>query len=251
MTHAKLPRRTGPDADPGETPAALAVTPVAAPRGSPRLAAGFWLVAAFVLIALLKPWGGGGRVAATLLPDVAGPAEITPEPTEDRSAVGLAEPVCLGAGAWRIATLETWRARSVRVWRAIEPVGAATGPLDPSIPAVPVAADVLTGLGWCAPAYGSEQPIGPAHVRAWQVVDGAAHEVALRQVQPADGVTPIAALYLPATGAWTSGRVVFEYRDDGTGALRWLAADLQIAALAPGPSAGASPAASSPAPSSP
>jgi len=216
------------DSDPPPDHIDLSVTRVQPPRAAPRLGAAMWLAAVFVVIAVLKPWGGGGRVAETLRPDVGAAVEVTPTPTEDRSAAGLAVSVCLGTGAWRVATLETWRNRDVRVWRAIEPAATAAGPLDPSIPSVPVVADVLSGLGWCAPAFGPDEPVGPATVRAWLVVDGAAHAVTLRQIQPADGVTPIAALYLPVAGPWTSGRIVFQYTDSGAGAVSWFAADLQI-----------------------
>ncbi len=241
MTHSQPPRRPGsqppePERDLGRIDIPVAL--VQPPRPAPRLNALVWLAAALVVIAVLKPWGGGGRVAETLRPDAAGPVDVTPAPTEDRSATGLALPICLGTGAWRVATLETWRSRDVRVWRAIEPIAKATGPTDPAIPSVPVVADVLGGLGWCAPAFGDGQPAGPATVRAWAVADGAARAISLRQVQPVDGVTPIAALYLPAGGAWTSGRVVFEYTDDGSDLVAWFAADLQIL---PPPSPGPSP----------
>ena len=203
-----------------------------------------WLVAAFVVIAVLKPWGGAGRATATLRPDAVAAPERTPVPTEDRSATGLALPICLGTGAWRIVTLETSLNRNVRVWRAIEPVATATGPLDPTIPSVPVVADVLSGLGWCAPAFGDDQPVGPARVRAWLVLDRYVEPVTLRQVQPEHGTTPIAALYLPASGSWMSGRIVFEYTDAGTDAVRWFAADLKI--TPPAPPASPSPASPSP-----
>src|SRR5215207_4302784 len=109
MTHAQRPRRTG--SGPDDNPVDLAVTRVQAPRSAPRLAAAMWLLAAFVLAAVLKPWGGGGPVEATLRPDMAVPIEVTPAPTEDRSATGLAVETCLGAGSWQIATLETWQER--------------------------------------------------------------------------------------------------------------------------------------------
>ena len=264
MSHAQPPRssRTGsnpsdPDDASGAASDELRLTRVQGSRGATGIGRAMWLLAAFVVLAVLKPWGGGGPIAATLRPDVAVPVEITPVPTADRTDVGLALEACLGTGAWRVATLETWRNRDVRVWRAIEPATTATGPLDPSIPAVPVVADVLHGLGWCAPAYGPQQPIGPARVRAWQVVNGAARSITLRQVQPEDGITPIAALYLPASGAWTTGLVVFQYTDVGSGSSGWFAADLEILGAAPTPaleqpaspgtSAGASPGPRSPA----
>jgi hypothetical protein len=241
MTHAQAPRRSGPSVDEDIEPA---VTRVQSPRDAPRLAATMWLAAAFVVIAVLKPWGGGGPITATLRPGVAVPVEPTPVPTEDRTARGLAASTCLGTGGWRVATLETWQGRDVRVWRAIEPVALASGPLDPRIPTVPVVADVLSALGWCAPAFGPEQPVGPARVRAWQVIDGIARSVTLHRVLPEEGITHIAALYLPASGRWTTGLVVFQYADTGTGASAWFGADLRILgapasspATSPGPPA--------------
>src|SRR5207245_10419964 len=84
-------------------------------------------------------------------------------------------------------------------WHAIEPIGAATGPLDPAIPSVPIVAVQLGALGWCAPAYGSDRPIGPVSVRAWIVIGGRATDLQLEQGRPTAGVTPIAPLYLPLT----------------------------------------------------
>jgi hypothetical protein len=240
MTTAQSTRR--PRSSPEDEPARIAIARVATRRAGPRLGAAIWLVGAFVVVAVLKPWGWGGPIAATLRPDVAVPIEATPDASEDRSATALATAMCLGAGAWRVASLETWRHHDVRVWRAIEPVTRGTGPLDPAIPAVPIVADAITGLGWCAPAFGPDQPTGPARVRAWLVADGIARSVTLRQVQPEDGITPIAAMYLPASGPWTTGLVVFQYADTGTGWSGWFAADLRI--LGPvSPSAPATPAA--------
>lgn len=246
MSNAQPPRRIGtqapePERDPNHID--LRVARVQPMRAAPRLAAAMWLVAAFVIVAVLKPWGGGGPVAETLRPDAAAAPAITPAPTEDRSATGLALPICLGTGAWRVATLETWRNRDVRVWRAIEPVATMTGFDDPRIPSVPVVADQLSGLGFCAPAYGPDMPVGPAHVQAWQLVSATvATNVSLRQVQPVDGATPIAGLYVPRFGPWTSGRIVFFYEDTGAGTTRWFAVDLKVTAAPASP--GASPAAS-------
>jgi hypothetical protein len=223
--------------------------PVRARPSDARLAPALSLVAVLVALAILKPWGTGSP-EATLRPiAVAAPTSvpITPAPTEDRSADGLAVPICLGTGGWRIASLERWRTQDVRVWRAIEPIASATGPLDPAIPSVPVGAIVFGGLGWCAPAFGPDRPVGPATVTAWSVRSGVAAGLQLRQVRPLDGSTPIAALYLPLTRCpestnclpllpepvprpWDSGRIVFRYRDEGTGRVLWLAADVTILA---------------------
>ena len=211
----------------------------------PGVARALWVAVALLAVAILKPWGGGSTVPS-VRPVAVAPAAIaaTPLPTEDRTAEGLAAQICLGAGAWEVVSLETWRTRDVRVWRAIEPIPAADGPADPAIPSVPVGAQEVAALGWCAPSFGPRRPTGPAKVSAWSVRNGVATDLALRQVQPA-AVTALAALYVPLTscpdrticapllpdpvpGPWTTGRVVFHYVDGGGTTDAWLAADLDI-----------------------
>jgi len=223
------------------------VTPVLPPIADRGLAMAGFVVALVVGLAFVKPWGevgdaptpGPRRVAATA---TAGP---TPQPTDDESAEGLAAPVCLGAGAWRIASLETWRDHDVRVWRAIEPVADASGPLDPAIPTVPLFGLEIEALGWCAPAYGPERPVGPVEVNGWIVLDGVAQVLELRQVLPARGTTVLAGLYVPlapcALGVpcapaqtrfvpqrWVTGRVIFRYEDRGAATTLWFGADVEL-----------------------
>ncbi|MBI2781094.1 MAG: hypothetical protein HYX55_04770 [Chloroflexi bacterium] len=252
MTRSQRERQPPPDP---ETPAPDPRTIRVQPRsGDPSMAAAVWTVAALVGLAILKPWGTGSpRTTPAPRPVTSVAAVVTPAPTEDRSADGLAAPICLGTGAWRVATLERWPTQDVRVWRAIEPIQTAGGPTDPSIPSVPIVAVELTGLGWCAPSYGPDVPVGPVTVSAWSVTGGVATELALRQVRPADGTTPIAALYLPLTrcpeptvcipllpapvpGSWTTSRVVFRWIDGGAGRTAWFAAEIQILPPAPAPS---------------
>ncbi|HYK95581.1 MAG TPA: hypothetical protein VE011_06935 [Candidatus Dormibacteraeota bacterium] len=210
------------------------------------LPAALGVVVALVVVAILKPWAWGTPAPTGLLGvDAGATAEVTPIPTEDRSAAGLAGSVCLGTGGWTVASLETWRTQDVRVWRAVEPVVSATGPLDPSIPSVPIVAIKLSALGWCAPGYGRAMPVGPADVTAWTVQGSGAVRLELRQVRPVDGITPIAALYVPLTRCtepticasllpapvprpWTTERVVFHYQDEGTPTTAWFAADITI-----------------------
>ena len=226
------------------------VTPVRPPIADRGLAMAGVVVAIVVGLAFVKPWGEAGeaptpgprRVAATA---TAGP---TPQPTDD-SAEGLAAPVCLGAGGWRIASVETWRDHDVRVWRAVVPADLASGPLDQAIPTVPLFGLEVQALGWCAPAYGPERPVGPAEVTGWIVLDGVAHLLELRQVLPARGTTALAGLYLPVapcalgvpcapaqtrfvTQRWVTGRVVFRYEDRGAATTLWFGADVELYASA-------------------
>ena len=232
--------------EPDEGDRGPSLKPVGSRPRSHWLAGATSLVTVLVAIAILKPWGPGSapvppRPARTALLIAAAP---TTRPTED-SAEGLAAPICLGAGGWRVASLETWRKQHVRVWRAVEPIGDAAGPLDPRIPTVPVVALEIEALGWCAPAYGADQPIGPAAVTAWFVLDDIAAEVQLRQVLPGRGTTPMAALYRmrgicppgpvcsttpvdPLTEPWTTGRVVFRYLALEGHRVFWFAADIDI-----------------------
>lgn len=230
-----------------------AVLPVQPRTGNTRVAGALWAASALILVAVVKPWGIGALASETPGPQAqATPAPVTPAPTADLSADGLAAPICLGTGGWRVASIETWRTQDVRVWRAIEPIADASGPLDPAIPSVPIVAIVLPALGWCAPAFGPNRPVGPAFVTAWNVADGRTTELLLHQVQPASGSTPIAALYEPLTrcpqpsicvpllpepvpAPWGAGRIVFRYVD-GTGTSAWFAADVELL-TEPAPSA--------------
>lgn len=244
------------DRDPIEDDATgfrLSTEPVRAPSAETWLPTFAAIGIAVLAVAILKPWGwGSSEPSAPVFLATAAVVAPTPVPTEDRTAEGLAAPICLGAGGWRVTSLETWRTQDVRVWRAIEPIEGATGPLDPTIPSVPIVAFRLVALGWCAPAFGPGMPIGPADVAAWSIQGGAvATQIDLSQVRPADGVTPIAALYVPlslcpepticapllpapAPRPWTNERVVFRYRDASADRSVWFAADITILE-APGP----------------
>src|SRR5258708_1263821 len=164
------------DRDPLDEPqpaARLTTEPVRPPIDEGRLSAALGVVLVLLLVAILKPWAGGTtQPTGRLIAGTAEPVAITPSPTEDLTAEGLASPICLGTGAWRIASLERWRTQDVRVWRAIDPIDTASGPLDPAIASVPIVAIELTALGWCAPAFGPDLPVGPASVTAWSVRDG-------------------------------------------------------------------------------
>lgn len=240
-------RPVRPGNDPSLTPLATAV-----------------ILVGLVGLAVLKPWGEppepprGQRPALTAAVETI-PASVAPTPL---SARDLAEPICLGAGAWRVASLERWRTQDVRVWRAIEPVPTARGPLDPAIPSAPIVAVELLALGWCAPAYGPASPVGPSLVSAWAVADGVATPLSLVVVQPPGMETPLAALYQlrapclprvpcppdftrPSSEPWRAGRVVFRYEDVGAGRVGWFAAEVELLALDEGGlSGGAAPGAS-------
>jgi hypothetical protein len=198
------------------------------------------LVAAFVGLAILKPWvvdvpsstgtgdGTGSAAAeATSAAIAQRPRAATPAPTPTGEAVMS---LCLDPGSWRTATIETWRDQTVRVWRAIDPVSA-SGPLDPTIPIVPAVGISIPAIGYCAPTSGAQQPIGAARVRAWRRDGDAARPVELRQIAPPRVVSPYGALFGPpsnlgSTQSWPNGIFVFRYEELGTGGQRWFAIEV-------------------------
>ena len=233
--------------------ARLRTEPVRPPSDDGRLSTALGIMLVVILIAIVKPWGAGSpEPTRPLAVAPAASVAITPIPTQDRTAAGLAVGVCLGSGGWQVASLETWRTQDVRVWRAIDPIPAASGPLDPAIPSVPIVAIRLAAVGWCAPAFGPEVPIGPATVVAWTIDGRHATPLQLQQSYPTDGSTPLAALYVPLTlcpapticasllpqpepRAWATERVVFWYRDSASGRQEWFGADIEILEPTPGP----------------
>jgi hypothetical protein len=242
----------------GEPPARASRSPETlrvGPPGRPALNL-VMIVVALVTLAVLKPWGEAGlhAIAPPQRPSI--DREPTPIPTPDTSTRGLAEPICLGPITWRVTSLERWRTQGVRVWQAVDPIAGVTDPIDPRVPSVLAAAFDITALGWCAPTFGSRQPVGPAVVDAWLVTGSGTTPVELRRLVPLPGPSEFGALYAPpgpctslcgrpadasprsAPSSWPTGRYVFRYRNAGTGDL-WFAVDvLQIPPL---PGASSSP----------
>ncbi len=191
------------------------------------------LVAAFVALAILKPWAEAGSPGTPAgVGDGTNPAAQGAPGEPHSSGLAVRTPtddaiseMCLEPGSWRTATIETWRDQTVRVWRAIDP-GPATRPLDPSITIVPAVGSSIPALGYCAPTTGPEQPQGPATIRAWWVDGDAVERLELRQITPISGVSPFGALFGPpaelgATTSWPNGLVVFRYEERGAGQSRW------------------------------
>lgn len=196
------------------------------------------VVAAFVGLAILKPWAAEEAPTAVSPAVEPGRPGTGPASTNDRApaspVAGAADQAVIGLchepGSWRTATIETWRDQTVRVWRAIEPE-TATRPLDPTIPIAPAVGESVPAIGFCAPTSGAQRPTGPASVRAWRVDGDAVQAVRLRQIAPVGAASPYGALYGPpaelgATSSWPNGRVVFRYEDLATRTSRWFAIEV-------------------------
>lgn len=226
----------GPSDPPPERPPRAGVfEPAALTDDHPRLTRWALVVAVALAIVLVKPWdlgdalstpGDQGRTAAA----TRGPS-LVPTATPDR-AEALVETFCLDRGRWLIASIERWRDQTIRVWRALDPATAASGPEDPAIPVMPVVSEGVLELGWCAPSYGDERPIGHASIATWRISGTATHELALMRGRPSDAATPFGALYAAPrrplssrSATWPEGRYVFRHRTDD-GAERWFSIDV-------------------------
>ena len=155
-----------------------------------------------------------------------------PTPSPPAQADTLTDAFCLDRGQWLVVSVERRRDRTFRVWRALDPVPAATGPDDPAIPLVPVVSDGVLDLGWCAPAYGAERPSGDASVDAWRIGAAGAAPMTMTLRRPDEAASPFGALYAAPrrplssrSATWPDGRYVFRHRTDD-GVERWFSIEV-------------------------
>jgi hypothetical protein len=151
----------------------------------------------------------------------------------------------------------------VRIWSAATPTDA-TGPSDPAIPFVPVVADAVLGLGYCAPVAGPDRPAPTVPVALWRLGPDGPLPLSPGRLRPR-AYTILGALYgppadsreaparasvgatgvgggaaappvtLPLVPAWPSGRYVFDVGGRWFGAAVTVAGET-ISAVAPTPS---------------
>jgi hypothetical protein len=229
-----------PDRDTPDRPAATLTTARLGGSGrGPAVVAA--MIAAFVVVALLKPWPGPGAPRPT--PQL--PARTAPTAAASVDPLAQLRLHCQEPLGWRVFSQERWLAMTVRSWRSLQPAYGATGPLDPAIPVVPIVA-TLDGLGYCSPWTDDQRPPDGATVDGWQIVDpisrpdGRTSGAAVAAVVPLRPLTPgwstvLGALYAPPVGAsgatggggtgWATGRFVFAVRAPGY--QRWWAVDLE------------------------
>ncbi len=120
-------------------------------------------IAAFLLIAILKPWsfgdeaGGGPRVPSSASASVGLAIDAVPSrrttPTPAPTPPGIDDPnamTCMPDDTEQIVIMERSAGREVRSWIASRDV-AASGPLDPRLVPTVVFSSHVVGLGVCAP----------------------------------------------------------------------------------------------------
>lgn len=237
------------------------LTRIAGPGRGPGAA--LLTAAVFLALAILKPWGaipgfetGGspGTGAARPNPGQSSATSPTPSPSAQDPATEL-ERHCPQPSGWRVFAHERWSSGGVRSWKSVSPARAASGPLDPTIPVIPVTAQQVPLLGYCAPWRGQDRPPSAATVRVWRLTAGGpdgqvAEPVRLQRVLPAQA-TILGALYAPPSAAdaplirglrtiesWPAGAYVFGMAD-GQGFQRWWAVEVVISAVrTPAPTPG-------------
>jgi hypothetical protein len=199
-----------------------------------------WLVVVAVGLAIVvvKPWSLGQTAGDThpraTAPTAAGPQLSVAGPIAAASSdprAGVAD-ICLDVGAWLVTSIERDRGRTIRVWRAMLPAPAATGPLDPLIPQMPVRSERVLELGWCAPGEGANAPTQEASVDVWRTEGGAATRIHPVTPTAGDGPSAFGALYLPigpAATSWDPGTYVFRHRSSD-GQERWFSLRVELRA---------------------
>jgi hypothetical protein len=207
-------------------------------RSSPRRrpAAAGAIIVAVVLLGLI------GRLGWRSSDGDAGPdrdAPVAPALTTPASSRVARAPrpglpqTCLYPMGWRVSSVESASGVVARVWRAAEPTAAA-GPTDPGIDFIRIATERVTGVGWCAPATGSDQPPMSVKASLFRVVDQVAEPVdvmLLESVEP----TPLGDLWGPrespsnsAPRSWSNGRYAIRLATADGSWVRWLGLEIQI-----------------------
>lgn len=238
-------RRREPTAgSPGDGPRPIHLSPIGGhePR---RLELAVGVLAAIVVIAIVKPWGPGTPVPA------AQPAAGTPPASFGSTRSSAPETpatapssYCEYAGGWRIASIERSSDSEWRAWKAIDPAVGVRRPVDPAIPFVEVIATSVLAVGYCAPSSGPDSPDLGASMVAWRLLEGKAEPLAVREL--GSGMSTIlGALFKPpdASGSWPAGRYVFRVGD------YWLGAEVRQAVPRADSSASVSPSPTVPSPS--
>ena len=189
------------------------------------------ILAAFLAVAIVKPWPSSEPRAAAS--PVSRAASAEPRPTETISPVAG---YCNDPVGWRVATVEQLLdGTALRGWGAVEPV-VATGPRDVRIRSFVVSSASVSALGYCAPPYDIPPP--DAQVRIYRVDDRRAPEqVSVVRLGP-NPASSLGALYRPPADAqtptpnapsWATGLYVFEV-SAADGYQRWFGADVRLIA---------------------
>src|SRR3954452_14679888 len=224
-------RRREPAAKAERGPAYAATERIA---GRPPIAAWLMVGAISLAVVVAQPWTELTDEASPTPPSSSRATVATLAPADPPTAVvGVDQPApgCIAGTTWLVASIEQSRGAIIRIWRALEPATAATGPLDGAIPSLHLRSESVRELGWCAPTAGPAAPAvaSSGSIEAWRLVRSSAVRVSLGDPRPTAPTDASGGLYPPVrpqeTG-WQDGRYVFHYRN-GDAFDRWFAIALE------------------------
>lgn len=233
------------------------VAGTAEPRvGTTRIAAGdegdrgpWWLMLGalvLVVLAVLKPWGNGAPASGAGSDDVTAAARAptehsapgTPSPTPvptPPSADELAAIRCNGPLGWRTYALETWHGQTIRSFVAVDPLAttAVADADDPRLPSVPLIAETVTAIGYCAPTTDEGRPPPHVMVTIWQAdATGLLRALPALRIEPAQPSSLMALFTYPSSdrdrrAPWPPGRYLVSVLGlPGSDWGRWFALDV-------------------------
>ena len=184
-----------------------------------------------LVLLLVKPWGAPPEQGTAPGPGPSpSPVAIRPVTTEPRSS---AEMPCTGL-RWLVEADTRWAGRVVRSWILTDAVQA-TGPTDPAIKFVVVAAQQVVSIGYC-PSHGDDNR--PHDRLTIYRLDPTLSTVAATMVPPRDADAAANELFAPVTtpgpsgqppsvGTWQAGRYVIRI-DGPAGDQRWLGVEVRL-----------------------
>jgi hypothetical protein len=216
--------------------------------GAKSLRLPIFLVVLGLVVAIAKPWSWGQASRPILSPSApvgaaagSAPAAAQPPGANDRRSPRPdgtdMTVICASPSTWSIATLQRWAGRPapIRTWTVIEPVSA-TGPTDPLVPTVPIAANEIAAIGYCAPANSPTGPPAGATAELYRIDASGAHLQRVVRLEPRIQ-DPLGILWIPATGGrapkasspgWTAGIYIVHVTERQLRYDRWLGADIRI-----------------------
>jgi hypothetical protein len=213
------------------------------------------VIAAFLLIALIKPWsfGENGSDSGRPGPPVAIPSgsmvvlDVEPSLGATPSILDPNAMACLTDATEQVVIIERWAGHEVRSWVAVADM-TVSGPLDERLVAISIFSSHVIGLGVCAPrarAAGQQPAARLLDVRS--IIQTASGPLAVdlgkldpitlqpsgpepailygAPVVPLPGVSPGPTDGL-ATWPTAAYAIAFRFPSDGSNAVRWLRIDL-------------------------
>lgn len=194
------------------------------------------VVAALVVVALLKPWPSDKNEEAQAS---AAPTRIALASPSAGDAAPVALPTmaldppataCYVDTGWRVCMLGDSAGQEIRTWLFGTARRPAATTVSPTTPAVLVVTGGGAGLGLYAPRSSMERLTGPSVVSAWQIREGTGVTswIALEQVDSIGTYdVPAGAVYRPppeglgSADRWPTGRYIVRLQAPTGGWERW------------------------------